>query len=189
MDKGNAENFLETARKQFEYYKKLGEGAMSQISNEEQLFWTPNENCNSVAVIVQHLYGNMLSRWTDFLDSDGEKPWRERDQEFELYFANRDEVLEKWHEGWEVLFSELRSIDPDQTQQLVYIRNNGHTVMEAVSRQLCHYSYHVGQIVYLSKVLSEKWESLSIPKGHSDEYNRTNFNRDRERRHFTDTGN
>src|SRR5690606_6558926 len=122
-------------RKQFEYYKMLGDKTIMQV-NDNSLFWQYNEDSSSIAVIVKHLWGNMISRWTDFLSSDGEKEWRQRDSEFIGYFTSRDELLSKWNEGWNCLFEALETIDVNNLDSIVYIRNQGHTVVEACNRQL-----------------------------------------------------
>lgn len=179
-------DYLESARKQFAYYKQLGDKTFSQVS-EEQLFWKSNEESNSIANIVKHLWGNMLSRWTDFLTSDGEKDWRNRDAEFEDTVKTRAELISKWNEGWECLFAALNSLESGDLDKIVYIRNQGHTLMEAINRQLAHYPYHVGQIVFIGKMLSgNTWNSLSIPKGNSQEYNSQKFAQPKQKGHFTD---
>ncbi|WP_210464242.1 DUF1572 domain-containing protein [Rufibacter roseolus] len=179
-------NYLESVRKQFEYYKMLGDKTFPQVP-DEKLFWQFNEDSNSIGTIVKHLWGNMLSRWTDFLTSDGEKEWRNRDAEFENDLHTRAEVLAKWEEGWACLFNTLNSLTADDLDTIIYIRNQGHTVMEAINRQLAHYPYHVGQIVFLGKMLSENgWASLSIPKGNSQMYNQEKFSKPRQKEHFTD---
>jgi len=171
----------------FKYYKQLGESAMGQLSENEHYFWTPGGDSNSIAVIIQHLYGNMKSRWTDFLSSDGEKEWRNRDQEFELYCQYQEELMKLWEEGWACLFRALDSINEKNKDQLVYIRNKGHSINEAVQRQLAHYAYHVGQLVYLSRMMvGEDFKSLTIPKGESQEYNRNAFAQGQRKEHFTD---
>lgn len=180
------EAFLTSAKKQFLYYKTLGEKAMNQLE-PEQLFFSANEDTNSISIIVKHLHGNMLSRWTDFLTSDGEKEWRERDGEFEGNFSNKEELLSKWNEGWSCLFNAIDSLTPEQLSQIIYIRNEGQTVVEAINRQLCHYSYHVGQIVFYAKMLKKtEWESLSIPKNKSKDYNADKFLKDKSIKNFTD---
>jgi len=179
-------DYLISVKKQFRYYQILGEKTFNQL-NDGQLFWTPNENSNSVAVIVKHLWGNMMSRWTDFLESDGEKEWRMRDEEFESSFETRAEMLKLWEEGWACLFTALESINEKNSNKLVYIRNVGHSVVEAINRQLCHYSYHVGQMVFLAKQMADSdWESLSIPKEQSKAYNSGKFSRKKSKGHFTD---
>lgn len=156
--------YLESVTKRFAYYKSLGEKTFSQLT-DEQLFEQYNDTSNSIAIIVKHLWGNMLSRWTDFLTSDGEKPWRNRDSEFENDIANRTELLEKWEAGWVCLFNALKSINTNNIETIIYIREEPHTVLDAINRQLAHYAYHVGQIVFIGKMLvNKKWVSLSIPK-------------------------
>lgn len=173
--------------KQFQYYKQLGEKTFSQLS-EQDLYWQYNENSNSIAIIVNHLSGNMLSRWTDFLTTDGEKEWRNRDEEFEAQIQSKDELLEKWERGWNCLFEALKHIKKDEDlEQVIYIRNEGHTVIEAINRQLAHYPYHIGQIVFIGKMLKDaEWNSLSIPKNKSSDYNQNKFSSDRKKQHFTD---
>lgn len=158
-----------------------------------QLFVSANEDTNSIAVIVKHLSGNMLSRWTDFLTSDGEKAWRDRDGEFEenpeLIDANqaKAELLAAWEKGWACLFNALDGLTDAQLEDIVYIRNEGHTVMEAINRQLAHYPYHIGQIVFYAKMLKTgAWESLSIPKNKSTDYNADKFSKDKSIGQFTD---
>jgi hypothetical protein len=179
-------DYLQSVRKQFEYYKLLGDKTIAQVT-DEQLFWQYNEESNSIATIAKHLWGNMLSRWTDFLTTDGEKDWRDREGEFENDIRDREELLAKWNEGWNCLFSALDSLNESNFNQLVYIRNQGHTITEAINRQLAHYPYHVGQIVFIGKmVLNEQWTSLSIPRGDSGKYNADKFAKPRARTHFTD---
>lgn len=178
--------YLESAIKQFEYYKVLGEKAMRQVP-AGALFYVHNDDSNSIAVIVQHLYGNMMSRWTDFLTSDGEKEWRNRDAEFESVLADEQELWARWEQGWAVLFGALRPLTDSDLDTVVYIRNQGHTVTEAINRQIAHYAYHVGQIVFLAKMLSAApWQSLSIPRGGSGSFNKEKFEKPKERAHFTD---
>lgn len=168
--------YLKSAKRQFEYYKQLGEKSMLQLP-DDMLFWKANEEMNSIAIIVQHLWGNMLSRWTDFRTTDGEKPWRARDTEFENDLNNRADVLKKWDEGWACLFAALASIDDNDLEEIIYIRNEAHSILEAINRQIAHYSYHVGQIVFIAKMLrNEQWESLSIPRNQSDRFNNEKFN-------------
>lgn len=159
---------------------------MGQLE-DQALVWSPNEESNSISVIVKHLWGNMLSRWTDFLTTDGEKPWRQRDAEFDNDLADRAGILAKWEEGWECLFNALGSITDDDLERIIYIRNEGHSVLEAINRQIAHYGYHVGQIVYLAKLIkNEGWKTLSIPRNRSGEYNAGKFAQDKGIRHFTD---
>lgn len=180
------ENYLSSVKKQFQYYKSLADKAITQVS-DAQLDWQPNEASNSIAIIVKHMAGNMLSRWTDFLTSDGEKPWRNRESEFEGSYPSREAMLEHWEHGWKCLFEALESLTEADLERIIYIRNEGHTVMEAINRQLAHYPYHVGQIVYLARLqANEDWKSLSIPKGGSEVYNADKFAQEKARKHFTD---
>jgi hypothetical protein len=170
----------------FEYYKTLGEKAIEQIS-DEALFHAPDVKSNSIAVIVRHLYGNMLSRWTEFLTTDGEKEWRKRDDEFEESNGTRDEVMRQWAEGWKCLFDALHALTPDDLQKIVYIRNMGQTAEDAIIRQLAHYAYHVGQIVYLARLWNDgNWTSLTIPKRASATYNKDRFDQGKQIKHFTE---
>lgn len=165
--------YLDEVRRQFRGYKRLGEGAIAQVKDDE-LFATLNPESNSIAVIVKHLAGNMRSRFTDFLTTDGEKPDRHRDQEFEMNSGTtRAEVMRWWEEGWAWVFSTIEALKPDDLLRTVTIRDEPHTVMQAAGRQLAHYAYHVGQIVFLAKHFrSREWKSLSIPRGKSEEFNR-----------------
>jgi hypothetical protein len=179
-------DYLNSVKKQFEYYKMLGDKTFSQLQ-DDKLFWQYNEETNSIAIIVNHLWGNMLSRWTDFLTTDGEKESRNRDAEFENSDKNREALLSKWNEGWNCLFNVLNSLTTSDLEKIVYIRNQGHTVTEAINRQLAHYAYHIGQIVFLGKMLAENgWTSLSIPKGNSQVYNENKFSKPKQRGHFTE---
>lgn len=179
-------NFINSATKEFQYYKSLGEKTFLQLA-DEALFWQYNSESNSIAVIVKHMAGNMLSRWTDFLTSDGEKPWRNRDAEFENSFRTRDEMMVCWEKGWQCLFDALASINESNFNSIVYIRNQGHTVTEAINRQLAHYPHHIGQIVFIGKMIqNEKWKSLSIAKGNSASFNENKFSQPKQRKHFTD---
>ena len=178
-------DYLESVKKQFEYYKMLGEKTFAQLS-DEQFFWQFNQESNSVATIVKHLWGNMLSRWTDFLTSDGEKEWRDREAEFDNYFLTKQEVLDQWNLGWTCLFDALNNLTQDDLQKEVYIRNMGHSVTEAINRQLAHYPYHIGQIVFIGKMATDSnWTSLSIPKGNSNGYNAAKFSKPKHKEHFT----
>ena len=178
--------YLESIKKQFLYYKSLGEKTFDQLE-PEQLFIATNENTNSIAVIVKHLAGNMISRWTDFLTTDGEKEWRNRDEEFNEFIVTKEELLLLWQKGWDVFFKTIDSLKPEQLLEIIYIRNEGHTVMEAINRQLAHYPYHVGQIVFYGKLLKKgEWTSLSIPKNDSNSYNAEKFSKEKSIKHFTD---
>jgi len=179
-------NYLESVKKQFLYYKSLGDKTLALLS-EESLFWQYNDESNSIAIIIKHLHGNMMSRWTDFLTSDGEKAWREREGEFENEFASKEELLAKWEQGWKCLFDAINSLTEEDLGKEIFIRNMGHTVMEAINRQLAHYPYHIGQMVFLGKMIAnENWVSLSIPKGKSSEYNAEKFAQPKHKAHFTD---
>ncbi len=178
-------NYLESVIKQYEYYKLLGDKTFTQIP-DEKLFWQYNLDSNSIATIVKHLWGNMMSRWTDFLTTDGEKEWRNRDAEFENDIATKQELIEKWNEGWKVFLDTLKSLKEEDLEKIIYIRNQGHTVLEAINRQLAHYPYHIGQIVFIGKISAEHWHSLSIPKGNSKQYNVNKFSKPKEKGHFTD---
>lgn len=180
------ESYLQSVKKQFEYYKLLGEKTIAQLSDEE-LFWRHSEESNSIGAIVKHLWGNMRSRWTDFLTTDGEKPWREREAEFEDGIYSREEMMAMWEEGWACLFQAINTLDDSQLDAMIYIRNQGHTVMEAINRQLAHYPYHIGQMVFIGKMLrGSQWDSLSIPRGGSQQFNAEKFAQPRQRRHFTE---
>lgn len=179
-------SYLESAQKQFLYYKMLGEKAMVQLE-EEQLFLQYNGESNSIAMVVNHLAGNMLSRFTDFLTTDGEKPWRNRDAEFTNPFRNRAELMGRWNEGWDCLMNALNALTPADFEKIIYIRNDGHTVTEALNRQLAHYPYHIGQIVFMAKMFrNEEWQTLSIARNRSGDYNQRKFSQEKDRRHFTD---
>ncbi|MFD0767100.1 DUF1572 family protein [Mucilaginibacter lutimaris] len=179
-------SFLQSSIKQFEYYKLLAERAIAQLNNEK-LYWQPAPESNSIAVIMNHIAGNMLSRFTDFLTSDGEKPWRNRDNEFEAPAEGHEQLLQKWNDAWQCLINALSSLTEDDLEKIIFIRNDGHTVTEAINRQLAHYPYHVGQIVYIAKMLKDaEWQSLSIPKNKSADYNSRKFSNEKEKRHFTD---
>ena len=178
--------YVKSVKKQFLYYKTLGEKAMEQLE-PQQLFIAINENTSSIATIVKHLSGNMLSRWTDFLTTDGEKEWRNRDAEFENDLQSKEAVLSQWNNALECLFTALNGLQPEQLSQIIYIRNEAHSVVEAINRQLAHYSYHVGQIVFYAKQLKKSdWESSSIPKNKSNSYNADKFSQEKSIKNFTD---
>lgn len=164
-------SYLPSVIREFAALKSLGEKAIGQI-DEKGLVWKYNEESNSIAVIVQHLRGNMRSRWTDFFTTDGEKEWRLRDTEFEDQEFTAHDVMRLWEEGWHVLFEALEGIGEKDLETKVYIRNEPHTVIEAINRQLAHYASHVGQIIYIARMIKGKsWNSLSIPKGESNQFN------------------
>lgn len=163
-------HLIETVIFEFRRNKQLAEKAFAQISDEEFSKQLSPES-NSIQIIVQHLAGNILSRWTDFLTTDGEKEWRNRDSEFESQQLSREELMRQWEKAWEVLFNTLEPITPAQFEQIIHIRKEPMTVTQAMLRQISHYSYHVGQIVQLAKEWKgEKWVSLSIPKNKSAEH-------------------
>ncbi|HEY0976305.1 MAG TPA: DUF1572 family protein [Flavobacteriales bacterium] len=164
-------DLLTSARAEFQRYRQLGEDTFAQLT-DEMLFRIPAPGSNSIAVIVKHMHGNMLSRWTDFLTTDGEKPWRERDAEFENDLNGRAELMDRWNAGWECLFTALAPLTPSDLERMVVIRREPHTVAQAIVRQLAHLPYHVGQIVVLGKLFTgEEFRSLSIPKGGTKAFN------------------
>ncbi|MCU0392941.1 MAG: DUF1572 domain-containing protein [Thermoflexibacter sp.] len=180
------EGYLDSIKKQFLYYKILGEKAIVQVPTE-MLFWQYNEESNSIATIIKHISGNMISRWTDFLITDGEKSWRNRDGEFENDLKSKEEVLEYWEKGWDCFLNAINSITDADLDKIIYIRNMGHTIMEAINRQLAHYPYHIGQIVYIARMIaSENWQTLSIAKNKSKEFNDEKFAQEKSIKHFTD---
>src|SRR5438067_11892302 len=166
------QHYLEDALYTFRYYKKLAEGAFTQISDDD-LFRTLDDESNSIAVNMKHIAGNMLSRWTDFLTTDGEKPKRDRDMEFVMLpETTKEDMLAYWEKGWKCTFDALQPLSPDDLMRTVTIRGQAHTVVQAINRQLAHYAYHVGQIVYVAKHFrSSEWQSLSVPKNKSAEFN------------------
>jgi len=180
------DDYIHSTTKQFEYYKKLGERTFAQLT-EDQLLSRYNEECNSIAIIVNHLWGNMLSRWTNFLTEDGEKEWRDRDQEFENVINNRADLVNKWEEGWNCVFSALNQINTKNFHTPIFIRNQKHTIFEACNRQMMHYAYHIGQIVMIGKMIKGKdWKSLSVPRGKSQRFNSMKSSRGKHGGHFTD---
>jgi Protein of unknown function (DUF1572) len=163
--------FLSSAVKRLSYYKELGDKTFEQL-NEAEFHFTPNAESNSVALIIQHVAGNMLSRWTDFLTTDGEKQWRNRDTEFEEQKLTKKQLLDIWQKGWDCLLNSLHALTEDDLLKTIYIRGEALLAIDAINRQLAHYPYHVGQIIYLAKVIKdEDWQNLSIAKGHSDQFN------------------
>lgn len=179
-------SYLPSTIKQFEYYKSLGDKTIAQLTFDE-LKKEFAQDSNSVSIIVKHLVGNMLSRWTNFLTEDGEKKWRKRDEEFIDDFKSKDELLDAWNKGWNCLFTAIKPLSNHNLEQVIYIRNQGHSVTEAINRQMMHYAYHIGQIVYIGKLIKgEHWKSLSIPKGQSKAYNKDKFQHDKSRKHFTE---
>jgi Protein of unknown function (DUF1572) len=172
MSESIASEYLDDALSSFRAYEKLAEKAIAQIKDEE-FFVTLDEESNSIAVIMKHMAGNMLSRWTDFLTSDGEKPDRNRDMEFVIdENTTKAAVLAYWERGWQALFDALEQLSPQDFEKTVRIRGETHTIVQAINRQLTHYAYHIGQIVFLAKHFrSSEWKSLSIPRDRSAEFN------------------
>lgn len=165
-----SEGFLKDSIKRFKYYKELGDKTFTQLT-DQQFFEEPVKDTNSIAVIVQHMYGNMLSRWTNFLTEDGEKHWRKRDAEFEAMNLSKADVISFWEDGWKCLFDALQSLTEKDLMKTITIRTEPLPVYDAILRQLAHYPYHVGQIVYLGKVFAgSEWQSLSIARGKSIDY-------------------
>jgi hypothetical protein len=165
-------HYLDEAKRQFRGHKRLAEGAMAQLKDEE-FFIAIDSESNSIAILVKHLAGNMRSRFTDFLTSDGEKPDRNRDQEFEITSATtRAEVMRWWEEGWGRVFAAIEALTPDDVMRTVTIRGEPHSVLQAINRQIAHYAQHTGQIVFLAKHFrSSAWKTLSVPRGKSKDFN------------------
>jgi len=165
------EEYLSTATRRLKYYKELGEKTFEQLE-ERDFHWQPSSESNSIAVIIQHVSGNMLSRWTNFLSEDGEKEWRQRDDEFEIHEYSKEKLLKIWNEGWDCLFDTFASLKADDLLKTIYIRKEPLTAIDAINRQLAHYPYHIGQILYIGRMIkNEAWKNLSIPKGTSRQYN------------------
>ncbi len=189
----SSSDFLSSTLKLFRYYKSLGDKTIAALS-DEQLYYQPTTESNSVAIIIQHLSGNMLSRFTDFLTTDGEKDWRKRDAEFEIshgqevpFFEKVELLKAEWEKGWACMFAAIEPLTEEDLSKTIYIRNESHTVTEALQRQLAHYASHIGQIIYIGKMLlNENWQSLSIPRNKSADFNKERFDKDKERKHFTD---
>jgi hypothetical protein len=164
--------FLQSAIKRLSYYKELGDKTFAQL-NEIDFHFKPNAESNSIAIIVQHMAGNMLSRWTDFLTTDGEKEWRNRDAEFEEQNLSKKQLLDLWEKGWSCCLGTLAALTENDLLKTIYIRSEGLLAVDAINRQLAHYPYHVGQLIYVGKIIKNKnWQNLSIAKGNSDDFNR-----------------
>lgn len=164
-------SYLEDSHRLFRYYKELAEGALNQVT-DEQMYALLDEDANSIAIVMKHMAGNMKSRWTHVLSEDGEKPWRNRDTEFEHPPATRQALLLLWEEGWACVFVALKSLTDADLGQTVTIRGESHSIMQAINRQIAHYSYHCGQIVLLAKHFQHaQWKSLTVPRGKSEEFN------------------
>lgn len=184
MPENIAQNYLENIRKLYRYYKSLGDKSLAQI-NDKQIHFRFDESSNNVATIVKHMAGNMLSRWTDFLTADGEKEWRNRETEFEDTFQSKAEMMAYWEKGWACVFNAIDPLKTEDLEKIIYIRNEGHSVLEAMNRQLAHYSYHIGQLAFVIKALkSTDWKTLSIPKGKSEIFNKDKFNKGKRRKNF-----
>lgn len=167
----NSQHFLDVTLADFRATKRLGQRAMEQLRDDE-VNWSPDGESNSIAIIVKHLSGNMISRWTDIFTTDGEKPDRNRDTEFEGSVGDTTALMEIWERGWSRLLETLESLTPDDLERTILIRGEPHTVVQAIIRQTSHYAYHVGQIVFIAKHLrSEGWQTLSVARGKSEEYN------------------
>jgi hypothetical protein len=165
--------FLESAIKRVTGYKELGDKTFAQLTDADFHFQY-NEESNSIAVIIQHLHGNMMSRWTDLLTSDGEKEWRHRDAEFEIKAQSKEALVALWEEGWACFLDALKALTPEDLLKTIHIRNESLTVIDGINRQLMHYPSHVGQIMYIGKMIrGNDWKSLSIPKGQSQQFNQS----------------
>ncbi len=168
----NGTNFTSDVIARFNYYKALGDKTFAQLSGEE-LKWQPSPESNSIAIIVQHMYGNMMSRFTNFLTEDGEKPWRKRDAEFEAMDVTKQDLVDFWETGWSHVFNTISNLSDDQLNHSVTIRGDQMAAYDAILRQLAHYSYHVGQIVVIGKMIKDAgWQNLSVPKGGSEQFNK-----------------
>jgi hypothetical protein len=184
-------SYISSINKQFKYYKLIAEKAIHQL-DDNQLFISLNGNLpskysTSIAIIMKHMSGNMLSRWTNVFEEDGEKPWRERENEFVLGAETREFLMERWEAGWDCLFQVTEHIQESDLEREIFIRNMGQTLTDALNRQLMHYGYHIGQIVLIAKELKgDLWQSLSIPLGESNRYNNEKFNAEKTSQHFTD---
>ncbi len=167
--------FMSAVINAFEANKRLADRAVAQVP-DDKLHIALDENTNSIAVIMKHVAGNLISRWTDFLTTDGEKPWRNRDDEFEDTFASRAEILEYWERGWACLLATLKGLKTEGLTKTVHIRGEPHSVPLALERSLGHTCYHVGQIVQVARIhAGEKWNTLTIPRGESEQFNKTHW--------------
>ena len=165
--------YLQTVIRRVKYYKDLGDKTFEQLANDRDFHYQPNEESNSIAVIIQHMSGNMLSRWTNFLSEDGEKEWRQRDDEFTVHDYSRERLLEIWETGWKCFLDVLETLKEDDLLKTISIRQEKLSAIDAINRQLAHYPYHIGQIVYIGRLIKDHaWKNLSIPKGHSQQYNK-----------------
>jgi len=178
------DNYLDNIRKLFRYYKSLGDQSLARL-DDSNIHDSLGEGSNNAAIIAKHIAGNMLSRWTDFLDSDGEKEWRNRETEFADDFPSKAALMDYWEKAWKCLFKAIDPLEAADMNKIAYIRNEGHSIVEAINRQLAHYAYHIGQLVFVSKAINgDQWESLSIPKGQSKDFNQTKFSQEKSRKNF-----
>jgi Protein of unknown function (DUF1572) len=163
--------FLDSAIRRLKYYKDLGDKTFEQL-NDWDFNYKPNDESNSIAIIIQHMTGNMLSRWTNFLTEDGEKEWRQRDDEFEIHDYSKQHFIELWEKGWSCFLNAIEPLTKKELKQTITIRKEPLTVIDAINRQMAHYPYHVGQIIFIAKIIkNQNWKNLSIPKGDSQQYN------------------
>ncbi len=168
-------NYIQSALFEFNRHKSYGDTVFEQL-REVDIHWRYDEESNSIALIVKHMVGNMLSRWTNFLSEDGEKTWRDRETEFKNPYRDKAQMIAAWEQGWDCLFEALNSVNETNFNTTIKIRNEPHTIFEAVNRQLAHYSGHVGQIVFIGKMLrGNEWKSPTIPKGGSEAFNKKMF--------------
>lgn len=166
--------FLESSIRRMTYYKELGKKTFEQL-NDDDFYFQPGTESNSIAVMIQHLAGNMLSRFTNFLTEDGEKSWRKRDDEFEIHTYSKQQLIELWNKGWKCFFDSINTLNENDLMKQISIRNEKLSVVDAIIRQMAHYPYHIGQIIYVGRMLKkENWKTLSIPKGTSNAYNQSN---------------
>jgi Protein of unknown function (DUF1572) len=166
--------YIATVIRRVKYYKELGDKTFEQLKDED-FHYQPNEESNSIAIIIQHMYGNMLSRWTNFLTEDGEKEWRQRDDEFEIHSYSKQQLIELWEKGWACFLNAIEPLQEDELLKTIYIRKEPLSVIDAINRQLAHYPYHIGQIIYIAKIIKDQdWKNLSIPKKKSQQYNQSN---------------
>jgi predicted SprT family Zn-dependent metalloprotease len=179
-------SYLKGIIKQFIYYKSLGDKTFEQL-NADEIHLKHNEYSNNITIVVKHIVGNMLSRWTNFLNEDGEKEWRHRDSEFEDTYKTKEEMILAWEKGWQCLFDAITPLKTEDLERIIYIRNQGQTVVDAINRQLAHYAYHIGQIVFIGTLIKDTdWKNLSVPKNKSAIYNQKKFSKEKHRGHFTD---
>jgi hypothetical protein len=167
------QEYLVTTIRRLKNYRDMAEKTFEQLEDAD-FHYAFNPESNSIAVIIQHMAGNMLSRWTNFLTEDGEKEWRERDDEFEIHDYSKQELIAIWNKGWKCFLDELESLTADDLTKTIHIRTEPMSAMDAINRQLAHYPYHIGQIVYIGRMIRGKdWKNLSIPKGQSQQFNST----------------